>query len=65
MSLEVLPNKRDLMLVNCLAASEEVREELRQDESDLQRRGLLVTILALIFMSNGMVHEGNVGKGEG
>ena len=42
-----------MLLVNRLP----VCEGVQQDEAVLQRRGLLVTILTLIFMSNGMMHE--------
>ncbi|KAF0307376.1 Non-structural maintenance of chromosomes element 3 [Amphibalanus amphitrite] len=49
MSLEVLPNKRDLLLVNQLPVVENAPPLLA--ESELQKHGLLVAILALIFMS--------------
>lgn len=56
MSLEMLPNKRDLLLVNRLPAGG--GESLqKRDEGEQQRRGLLVAVLALIFMNDDSVHE--------
>ena len=55
MSLEVMSAK--LVLVNRLPVLEEAPP--LQTESELQRHGLLVAVLALIFMSNGAgVEEG-------
>ena len=55
MSLEVLSNKRDLLLVSRLPVSAE--PPALPSDAELQRRGLLVVVLALILMSNDAVHE--------
>ena len=50
-----------MLMVNRLP----VCEGVQQDEAVLQRRGLLVTILTLIFMINGMMHEETLWSAQG